>query len=435
MKSKLLTAALLAIPILLAGCVTSEVKPIPKVAAKQATVHIPQAELLDVGIRVFDPGIPKNLEDDEEALAKKRIYPDLRKAEARYMPTLLRSTLEETAQWGAVRVIPNTADFVDVIVTGKVVDSNGGFMAVDISAVDAQGRVWIKDKRYSSLVDLGAYKTTAALKARAPFQNVYSEIANDLVLARDKLTSLDRENIRKVANLKFAEDLAPDAMKGMTAVDKNGITQVVRLPADSDPTLSRIERIRERDTAVVDTVNDYYASFAESMDDSYDSWRQTSFTELEKEMRARSSARTRTVLGAAALLAAIFAPNSCSSYDSCRINDAMRTAGTMGGIAAVMSGIKKYADARVHADALKELTQSFQSEVAPQVVEVEGHTLRLTGTAEDQYREWRKLLKQLYLEETGAAAAATPEAAPAPAPAPAATTTTTATSSVKPPPS
>src|SRR6187455_249272 len=413
--NKLLAAAVLAIPMLLAGCVTSETKPIPKIAAKQATVHIPQAELLDVGIRVFDPGIPKNLENDDEALAKKRIYPDLRKAEARYMPTLLRSTLEETAQWGAVRVIPNTADFVDVIVTGKVVDSNGGFMAVDISATDAQGRVWIKDKRYSSLVDLGAYKTTAALKARDPFQNVYSEIANDMVLAREKLTALDRENIRKVANLRFAQDLAPDAMAGMTAKDKNGVTQVVRMPADSDPTLGRFEKIRERDTAVVDTVNDYYASFHDTMEDSYGSWRQTSFTELEKEMRARSAARTRTVLGAAALLASIFAPNSCSTYDSCRIADAARNAGAMGGIAAILSGVKKYADARTHADALKELTTSFQSEVAPQVVEVEGHTLRLTGTVEDQYREWRKLLKQLYEEETGAAAAP-PPAPPAPEP-------------------
>jgi hypothetical protein len=98
----------------------------------------------------------------------------------------------------------------------------------------------------------------------------------------------------------------------------------------------------------------------------------------------------------------------------------------MGGIAAVLSGIKKYADARTHADALKELTLSFQSEVAPQVVEVEGHTLRLTGTAEDQYREWRKLLKQLYLEETGAAAAPPPVQAPTPA-------TTTATATSKPP--
>ena len=164
-------------------------------------MHIPEAELLDVGIRVFDPGIPKNLEGDEEALAKKRIYPELRKAEARYIPTLLRETLEATANWGAVRVIPNNAEFVDVIVTGKLVDSNGGFLAIDVSAIDAAGRVWIKDKRYQSLVDLGAYKTTASMKARDPFQNVYSEIANDLVLARDKLTALERENIRRVASL------------------------------------------------------------------------------------------------------------------------------------------------------------------------------------------------------------------------------------------
>ena len=427
MRFKLLAGTVLAAMMSLTGCVTSETKPIVKIEPKQATVHIPEAELLDVGIRVFDPGIPKNIEGDDEALAKKRIYPDLRKAEARYIPTLLRETLEATAQWGAVRVIPNTAEFVDVIVTGQLIDSNGGFLAIDVSATDAAGRVWIKDKRYSSLVDLGAYKTTASMKARDPFQNVYSEIANDLVTARDKLTALDRENIRKVASLRFAEDLAPDAMAGMTAKDSKGVTQVVRLPADGDPTLGRIERIRERDTAVVDTVNDYYASFHDSMEDSYGSWRQTSFTELEKEMRARSSARTRTVLGAAALIASIFAPNSCSAYnyDCNRIENAARNAGTMGGIAAILSGMKKYADARTHADALKELTQSFQSEVAPQVVEVEGHTLRLTGTAEDQYREWRKLLKQLYLEETGAAAAP-PPAAPAPA-------TTTATSNVKPP--
>ncbi len=424
MNFKLIAGGVLAAALALSGCVTSETKPIPKIAAKQAAVHIPETELLDVGIRVFDPGIPEAIKDNDEALAKKRIYPDLRKAEARYIPTLLRETLEGTAQWGAVRVIPATAEFVDVIVTGKLIDSNGGFLSVDVTVIDAAGRVWIKDKRYQSLVDLGAYKTTASIKARDPFQNVYSQVANDMVIARDKLTALDRENIRKVASLRFAADLAPDAMAGMTAPDKNGVTQVVRLPAEGDPTLTRIEKIRERDTAVVDTVNDYYASFHDNMEDSYGSWRQTSFTELEKEMRARSAARTRTVLGAAALIASIFAPNSCNTYDSCRIEDAARSAGTMGGIAAILSGVKKYADAKVHAEALKELTLSFQSEVEPQVVEVEGHTLRLTGTAEDQYREWRKLLKQLYEEETGAATAP-PPSAPA--------STTTASGNATPP--
>ena len=64
------------------------------------------------------------------------------------------------------------------------------------------------------------------------------------------------------------------------------------------------------------------------------------------------------------------------------------------------------------------------------MVEVEGHTLRLTGTVEDQYREWRKLLKQLYLEETGVAAAPPPASEPAPKPA---STTTTASGNEKPP--
>ena len=35
----------------------------------------------------------------------------------------------------------------------------------------------------------------------------------------------------------------------------------------------------------------------------------------------------------------------------------------------------------------------------PQVVEVEGRTLKLTGTAEERYREWRKLLAGIYQEE------------------------------------
>jgi hypothetical protein len=84
-----------------------------------------------------------------------------------------------------------------------------------------------------------------------------------------------------------------------------------------------------------------------------------------------------------------------------RIENAARTAGAIGGTAAVLSGLKKYSDAKVHAQALKELSETFQSEVQPQVVDVEGRTLRLTGTADEQYKEWRELLHKLYVEETG----------------------------------
>jgi hypothetical protein len=164
-------------------------------------------------------------------------------------------------------------------------------------------------------------------------------------------------------------------------------------------------------------VNGYYANFSDSMRDSYGNWRRTSFDEIEKESRARNQARTRTFLGAAAVLASVFVPGQCQSgdYNCRRIESAARTAGAIGGTAAVLSGLKKYSDAKVHAQALKELSETFQSEVQPQVVDVEGRTLRLTGTADEQYREWQKLLHELYLEESGGGQSVSGGAAPAPA--------------------
>ena len=50
-------------------------------------------------------------------------------------------------------------------------------------------------------------------------------------------------------------------------------------------------------------------------------------------------------------------------------------------------------------------------------VEVEGRTLQLKGTAEEQYHEWRRLLKELYENETGLPVQ-TPAAAEPAAPAP-----------------
>ncbi len=387
----------------LGGCMVNETKPLPKVNAVQAKVQIPADELLDVGLHEFDVNITEEQLKDTDKLAKQRVYPDIRKAEARFIPTLLRSTLESSGQWGAVRVVPSNVEFVDVSVTGKIVESTGAKLMVEVSVQDSTGRQWITKKRYESLADTGSYKTDASLRARDPFQNVYSQIANDMVAARDALQAASRREIRSVTELRFAQDLAPKAMDGYVVKDAKGMMTVTRLPAKDDPYTTRIERIRERDGAVIDTVNGYYANFSDSMKDSYGSWRRSSFDEIEKESRDRNKARTRTILGAAAVLASVFVPGQCAStdYNCRRIENAARTAGAIGGTAAVLSGLKKYSDAKVHAQALKELSETFQSEVQPQVVDVEGRTLRLTGTADEQYKEWRELLHKLYVEETG----------------------------------
>jgi hypothetical protein len=398
---RMIVAVVLGFAALLSGCVVKETRPLTKLEAVQAKVQIPEAELLDVALRHFDPGVPANLVNDEEALDKRRIYPDVRSAESRLLPMRLRTTLETSGQWGAVRAVPEAVQFVDVIVTGRIVESTGSRLELAITATDASGRIWIKDRVYSSDADLGAYKTDASLRARDPFQNVYSQIANDLVTARDELTAVEKRELRHIAQLRFAQDLDPRSFDGYLQKSADGRYRLTRLPATDDPAVVRITKIRERDAAVIDTLDGYTQEFSDQLFDPYGSFRRTSREAIEREDKARTQAMTRTALGAAAVLGSIFAGSNCAStdYNCRRIDSAVRTAGAVGGVAAVMSGIQKFSDAKVAAQEVKELATSFSSEAAAQTIEVEGRTLKLAGTAEEQYREWRRLLAAIYREE------------------------------------
>ena len=159
---------------------------------------------------------------------------------------------------------------------------------------------------------------------------------------------------------------------------------------------------------MIDTLDGYNEQFSEGLLDPYASYRRTSREAIEKEDKARAQATTRTVLGAAAVLASIFVSSQCSGsdYNCQRIEDAVRYGGGIGGVAAVMSGIKKYEDAKTAAQEVKELARSFENEAGSQIIEFEGRSLKLVGTAEEQYREWRRLLAAIYAEEKGAAPAA-----------------------------
>ena len=55
----------------------------------------------------------------------------------------------------------------------------------------------------------------------------------------------------------------------------------------------------------------------------------------------------------------------------------------------------------LHEAAIEELSESFSSEMKPVVLEFEGEQYELTGSAEEQFKQWRKLLRQIYYAETG----------------------------------
>jgi len=372
------------------------------VVAQKATAEIPQDELLDVGIRLFDPNIPA----DEKKQAEQRVYPEVRKAESRYMPVLLRDTLEGTGQWGQVRVLPAEGSASDVTITGRILASDGRELRLAITAVDATGRTWLQQE-YAGAADTRAYKDVP-VRPRDPFDNVYATIANDLLAARKKLTREQRVQVHQVAGLRFAGELAPYAFQPYLARDtRKGTYSIVRLPAQDDPVVQRMERVRERDYSLVDTLNEHYTNFGESMDDAYGNWRKYSHEELEAEAEARRKAMTRQVLGAVAIIGGVIAGAETNSS----AGSAASTAAVLGGIYAFKSGLDMRAEVKMHGESLKQLSSSFQNEVQPIVVDIEGRTLELKGSAEQQYAEWRRLLRELYENETGLPATAATDAA------------------------
>jgi len=373
----------------LTGCSSRVVKSANHVPVERVHTEIPEELLMDVGIQIFDPGI-----EDAEAEGKTFVFPELRRAESRFFPFLLMETLQTSAAWGAVRVVPNEKNAVDVLVQGKILESDGELLKLEVAVSDASGQEWFT-KEYESLTSKYSYDRRRREEAD-PFQGVYNEIANDMLAYRRE--HLDAQNIREVrtiAQLRFAESFSPDSFSEYMTTDKKGIYHIQRLPADNDPMLERIHRIRERDYLFVDTLQEYYGKFVRDMGQPYDEWRSQSYEEVVRLRELQRTARNRKIGGIAAILAGIAAAGSSSGSAA--------TAGqvaVIGGGYITKSGFDKSAQADIHIEALQELGDSLEAEIEPHVIEMEDRTITLSGTVENQYDQWREILKEIYVLDT-----------------------------------
>jgi hypothetical protein len=253
--------------------------------------------------------------------------------------------------------------------------------------------VWV-NKKYKAVADSGAYQEER-VGPREPYQDLYNQISNDLLEARDSLKTRELGEIRQVSELKFAAHLAPDPFSEYLAVNRKGRYTVDRLPAGGDPMMERISRVREREYMFVDTLNQHYANFYADMSGPYDDWRRYSYQEQMALEELRRKARLQKILGALAVIGAMFAEVDSSA------EAALRDAAAFGGMAAIQAGMATSKEAKIHVEALRELGASFEAEVEPLVIEVEGQTLRLTGSVETQYETWRQLLREIYSTEIG----------------------------------
>ena len=391
---RLLLTLLIAV-LSVSGCAVQELVVAEETQLVMATSSVDEALLLDVGIVEFDARIPEgNLPE------KTGIYDDIRKAEAKYIPYHLKTTLQGTGHWGAVRVVPSTSAYTDVIVWGAIEKSDGEYIKMAVSVYDAAGRHWFS-RSYEAQTGLTSYSKRRD-RRRDPYQKVFNDFANDLHVYATAMAPKQLQQTRQIAELKFFRDMSPAAYNGYLADNKNGISNIVRLPAENDPSVARLRQIRERDRLVVDTLNEHYANYYYGIAIPYRNWRKNSRAETVKFRQEKRSAKMQALVGVVVLAGSAQIDSSgSSSRNTNNINRALQYQGITRGLNTVFNAIKRNRDAGLHLDAIAELSESFGNEAAPMVVNIAGQERRLTGTAQAQYESWRLLLKEIHEAETG----------------------------------
>ena len=382
--------SLLGLCALLAGCVNQTVKSTSVPPIQGPSVVVADDLLLDVGIAIFDPGLDDYDEDQQ-------IYPEVRKAEARFIPGLLAQSISQSGAWGAVRVLPDNQQITDLMVEGKILKSDGEELEIHVTATDSRGIVWL-DREYQGHASRYAYQVTTR-QQYDPFQAVYNTVANDLLHLMEQLRESDRANVRMVTELLFARSFSEEAFAGYLARSGKGNYMIMRLPAEDDPMLERVRDIREKDHMFIDTMQEWYGAFSVEMLGPYQEWRKLSYEEAIALQELRAEARRRLIAGGVAILAGIAASGGNDSSSRAAANVAI-----IGGGYLLKSGLEKRGEAQIHVEALEELGMSLEAEITPQVIELEDRTVMLSGNAEDQYNQWRELLAEIYRAEIGALA-------------------------------
>lgn len=383
--------------LIFSGCATYSSHKVGPTPIEQAKSEIPEEQLMDIGILVFESKelTPEDAKDEGTSA-------DIRKAETHFIPYHLKNTLHQSGHWGAIQVVPAETNSVDLLVKGKILESNGENLVLEIDVVDATGKRWFK-RKYSAEVSTSDYSGNQVGEKDA-YQNLYNTIANDMAKYKMKQGVAEIKNIRTVSKLKFAREYAPDAFDGYLAQDKKGRLSVKRLPADNDPMMDRLLIIREREYMYVDTLNHQYDGFYNEMWPSYENWRKLNLTEREAIKKIKREAMTKQLLGALLIAGAVVA-GSRNANAARAIAPAMAVIGGQ----VFISGWNVSKEAEMNSAAIEELSESFGNEMQPVTMEFEDQQYELTGSAEEQFKKWKLLLRQIYFVETGFEPTPSPE--------------------------
>jgi len=335
----------------------STIVPVGSVSLQRVAPRVDAPELV---VEVFDRGL--------DGQGSGSAFGELRKAESILLPVKLAATLVDSGSWASVRVVESPDVAVPVRVSGKILRANGSALELAITAVAADGQLLLEKIYRDEALD-SDYPVTSGGE---PFADIYRAISNDLTVAAQKLDGRQRRQLARIALIDFAARLAPQTFAAYVETDENGVRQLVSFPAEGDPMLARLQRLRRQDYLFIDTVDEQYRDLAVRIGESYDLWRQYS--------------RELQLYGA--------------SYQS-TAGDRPR-AGRRGSFAAMQQVYGSFRKVKLTEEDLQDLVAGFAGESLETVMEVDDGVVRLRGSVTDRYAEWRGILGRIYALESGA---------------------------------
>ena len=363
--------------LIFSGCSTTGVKVTDAEEIEAETTQLQESNLLDVGILLFEKG-----EITEKQTEKEGAREDIRQAESRFIAYHLKETMQRSNGWGAIRVLPEKSYIADVVIAGTILTSNGEEMILKINVMDSTGQEWY-EKTYKTFADDESYLHTKP--GKDVYQYMYNRIANDVRKHRKNLTNEKLTAIRNTSEIRYAAGLSPDPFENYIDSGPNGLSTITRLPANDDPMLDRVRKVRDREFLFIDTINEHYSNFYVEMWEPYENWRKYYMIEAEQRRAVERRAKQTKLFAALIMVAGI-----------------MRGPGLFTtGALLYKNGMDISEEAEIHNEAIRELGDSLNAEVSPMVVEIEGRTVELTGSIEEQYQKWRELLREIYINETG----------------------------------
>ncbi len=356
------------------------IEPVGSVSLVTAQMRAPSLASDTLGTRVDIGIVPFTTRENavNKAAFGDWIFDEIKLKETQFLPHLLSKALIESDLWGAVRVLPEADPSLVITIRGEIISSTGLDLAVHINATDSSGRVWLAQD-YADVAQLSDYPESTRFTYGNrfdganyvdPFHDLYKQVANDLLAARDGLDDGLLAETLQIADLVYARDLAPERFASTLTKNEEGLLRLVTLPAADDPMLARVSDMRYRHHLFIDTVDEYYQTLYEDIQPAYVLWRRYSLDQTEETLSREAT------------------PPSTTTYGDSR------------SFLALSQRYDRFKWSKIYEHEFTELAAGFNNELAPAMLALNGQVHGLSGTMEQQYREWRGILRALFELET-----------------------------------